>query len=380
MRKLRMGMVGGGEGAFIGAVHRMAATLDGKIELVAGAFSANTAKSKRSGKSLFLPDDRVYGSYSEMIEREVTLPLAERIDFVSVVTPNDVHFDPCKKALEAGLSVVCDKPLCLTIDEAEQLVELTAHHDAIFCVTHNYSGFPMVKEAKALVAAGEIGVLRKVVVEYSQGWLSSFLESSDHKQAVWRTDPARSGVAGCMGDIGSHAAHLAEYICGQCIVACAANLQTYVAGRKLDDDVFAVMTLAGGARVQLLASQIAFGQENALSIHLYGSDGALHWHQQEPNTLRFDNMDGQHTIRTGVGNLHEETKGASRLPAGHPEGYIEAFANVYLGFAHALSKKLGIVLGTSPLTFPTVEDGLKGMRIIQAVVTSSNAGGKLVKL
>ena len=375
-RKLRMGMVGGGRGAFIGAVHRMAATLDGRIELAAGAFSSDPERSRASGKDLLLPDERVYRSYGEMVEKERARPAGERVDFVAIVTPNHEHFPPARAALLAGFPVMCDKPLALNLAEALELRVLVRKTGLLFGLTHNYSGYPMVKEARHRVAAGELGRIRRVVAEYPQGWLSSPLETTGQKQAEWRTDPARSGASCCVGDIGTHAAHLTEYVTGLPIVEIASELTTFVAGRALDDDASVLLRLGEGARGVLWASQVAIDEENGLNLRVYGEKGSLQWRQEEPNTLllKWPNRPRE-ILRTGANyrKLSKEALGATRLPAGHPEGYLEAFANLYKDFASALLE------GGTP-DVPTVEDGVRGMAFIEACVESSNASGRWTKL
>ena len=374
---MRMGMVGGGRGAFIGAVHRMAAAIDGEIELVCGAFSSNPEKSKASGLDLFLPEDRAYGSYAEMIEKEKQLPEGERMDFVAIVTPNHVHFPPAKMALENGFPVVCDKPLCFSMEEAAELRQLVKDTGLLFALTHNYTGYPMVKQARDMVSNGEIGKVRKVVVEYPQGWLSTLVEGSDNKQANWRTDPSRSGKAGSMGDIGTHAENLAEYITGLKIAEVCADLTAFVEGRRLDDDGNVLLRFEGGAKGILHASQIANGEENDLNIRIYGETGGLEWHQMEPNTLVHKTNDGVRLLRTGVGNLSPSAQAHARIPAGHPEGYLEAFGNIYRNFARALRARLS---GEEPtefdMDFPTVDDGVRGMAFIETVVASSASDQK----
>ncbi len=375
-----MGMVGGGQGAFIGAVHRMAAALDGEIELVCGAFSSAPAKSKASGEALYLPASRVYGSYEEMIQREKQLPEGERMDFVSIVTPNHLHFGPAKAALENGFSVVCDKPLCFSMEEAYELQRLVRQSGLLFALTHNYTGYPMVKQARAMVRNGELGKIRKIVVEYPQGWLSTKLEDSNQKQASWRTDPQRSGIAGSMGDIGTHAENLAEYISGLQITELCADLSTFVPGRLLDDDGNVLLRFDNGAKGVLHASQISAGEENNLNIRVYGEKGGLEWHQMEPNSLIVKWLDKpKQVLRTGVGDLSPEAAAHTRIPAGHPEGYLEAFANIYRNFAICLRARLQ---GREPdpiyQDFPTVGDGLRGMRFIQRVVESSESDQKWV--
>lgn len=377
-RKIRMGMIGGGQGAFIGAVHRMAAAIDGEIELVCGAFSSSPEKSKASGEDLYLPAGRVYSSYEEMILRERELPEGERMDFVSIVTPNHVHFPPAKMALENGFHVVCDKPLAFDMQEAEALAKLVEETGLLFALTHNYTGYPMVKQARAMVQNGDLGSIRKVFVTYPQGWLSTKLEDSDSKQASWRTDPKRSGAAGAMGDIGTHAENLAEYITGLQITHLCADLNTFVPGRLLDDDGSVLLKFDNGAKGVLMASQIAAGEENALRIFVYGEKGGLEWHQMHPNSLIVRWLDKPvQTYRTGSAGLYPAALAHSRIPAGHPEGYLEAFANIYRNFAVCLRARLS---GQAPSPvyedFPTVTDGLRGMRFIERVVVSAQSQEK----
>ncbi len=379
-RKIRMGMVGGGRGAFIGGVHRMAAAIDGEIELVCGAFSSNPEKSKLSGEDLYLPPERVYGSYAEMIEKEKQLPEGDRMDFVSIVTPNHVHFGPAKMALENGFHVVCDKPLCFNMEEAHELSKLVKDSGLIFALTHNYTGYPMVKQAKAMVANGDIGEIRKVVVEYPQGWLSTFLEASDQKQAAWRTDPSKSGIAGAMGDIGTHAENLAEYITGLKIDKLCADISTLVAGRLLDDDGNVLLRFDNGARGVLHASQISAGEENNINIRIYGEKGGLQWFQMEPNSLYVRWLDKpMEVLRTGVGELYPSAQAHTRLPSGHPEGYLEAFASIYRNFAFCVrafqeGKKPQVVYQD----FPTVDDGVRGMNFIYKVIESGKSDQKWI--
>lgn len=370
-----MGMVGGGIGAFIGDVHRMASRLDGKIKLVAGAFSSDPKKSKKSGKELGLDPKRVYANFAEMIETEKNLPKGERIDFVSIVTPNHVHFAPAKAAIEAGFHVVCDKPVAFTTEEALALQKLVKKHKTIFALTHNYTGYPMVKEARAMIAKGELGKIRRVVVEYPQGWLATRLEESGQKQASWRTDPSKSGKAGCMGDIGTHAENLAEYVTGLKITKLCADLNIFVPGRKLDDDGAVLLEMEGGAKGILFASQIATGEENNIRLRVYGEKGGLDWSQMEPNSLTVRKIDKNIEIkRTGVGKLSKAAQAATRIPAGHPEGFLEAFANIYKNFADTV---VAVEKGKKPtvinLDFPTIEDGVRGMQFIDKVVESSES-------
>jgi len=377
-----MGMVGGGRGAFIGGVHRMAAAIDGQIELVCGAFSSTAEKSKLSGKDLYLPEDRVYGSYEEMIKKEKELPEDVRMDFISIVTPNHMHYGPAKMALENGFHVVCDKPLSFDMEEAKDLVRLVKESGLIFALTHNYTGYPMVKQAKMMVKNGDIGEVRRVVVEYPQGWLSTKLEDSDSKQASWRTDPKRSGAAGAMGDIGTHAENLAEYITDLKIEYLCADLHTHIKGRQLDDDGSVLLRFDNGARGVLYASQISAGEENALAIRVYGTNAGLEWHQMEPNTLLVKHLDKPvEMLRTGVGDLYEESTAHTRIPAGHPEGYLEAFANIYRNFAKCVQARIaGEEVNEIYNDFPSVEDGLRGMEFIEAVVASSASDDKWHKM
>ena len=380
-RKIRMGMVGGGPGSFIGAVHRMAANLDGQIELVCGCFSSSPAKSLETGRSLYLPEDRIYGSYQEMMEREAVLPEGERMDFVSIVTPNDMHFAPALLALEKGFDVAMDKPMTYTLDEAKQLRDKVKESGRLLLLTHTYTGYPMVKEARERVRRGDLGKIRLVYVEYPQGWLYNDC-SATNKQAAWRVDPKRSGKAGCMGDIGTHAFNLAEYITGLRTEALCGELHTFVPDRLLDDDGAALLRYEGGARGVLMASQVAVGQENSLRIRVYGEKGGLEWHQEEPNTLLRRWPDRQpEVIRTGGAGLSPWATANTRTPAGHPEGYLEAFANLYRHFAAALQARLA---GEEPtptdLDFPSVEEGVRGMQFIETIVSTKNSDQKWVSI
>ncbi len=375
-RKIRMGMVGGSMDAFIGGVHRRAAIMDGEIELVCGAFSSSPEKSKSTGEALYLPPNRVYGNYEEMILAEKELPEGDRMDFVCIVTPNHVHYGPAKMALENGFHVVCDKPLALNTREAEELAALVDQTGLLFCLTHNYTGYPMVKEARHLIQSGALGKIRKIIVEYPQGWLSTLLESTGNKQAAWRTDPARSGAAGGMGDIGTHAENLAEYITGLRITEMCADLTIFVEGRLLDDDGNVLLHFENGAKGILQVSQIANGEENDLNIRVYGEHGGLQWHQMEPNTLVHKTQEGVRIIRTNIGHLSESAMVHTRIPAGHPEGYLEAFANLYRNFAMAVR---AYQRGEQPdplYDFPTVHDGVRGMKFIDTVIASSESTQK----
>lgn len=373
-RKIRMGMIGGGRGAFIGAVHRMAAALDGQIELVCGAFSADPERSALSGSDLFLPPDRCYDSYEQMILRESKLPAGERMDMVSIVTPNHLHFHPASMALDHGFHVICDKPVCLSLDEAKKLQEKVRSSGLIFALTHNYTGYPMVKQARQMIAMGELGKIRRVVIEYPQGWLSTNLESSGHKQASWRTDPTRSGIAGAMGDIGSHAENLCEYITGLQIESLCADLHIHIPGRRLEDDGSVLLRLENGARGLLCVSQISAGEENNLRIKVYGEQGGLEWAQMEPNSLIVQWLDRPiQVFRTGGPGVCPQASAHTRLPAGHPEGYVEAFANIYRNVAFCIQAKLADQkVEKVYLDFPTIDDGVRGMAFIEAVVRSGN--------
>lgn len=369
-RKLRMGMVGGGTGAFIGAIHRIAATMDGQTELVCGAFSSDAQKSKDSGKSLFLPDNRVYGSFREMFKAEALLPQGERMDFVSIVTPNHAHFEPAIQALEHGFHVVLDKPFTFTLEEARKLQVKVRETGLLLAITYTYTGYPAVKEARFRVQRGDFGKIRKIFVEYPQGWLSAKLEDTGNLQASWRTDPKRSGKAGCMGDIGTHALNLAEYITGLKTVELCAELTTFVEGRQLDDDGAVLLRFDNGAKGVLMASQIAAGEENAIKIRIYGEKGAIEWQQQEPNTLLVKWTDKPtEIIRTGLAYMSDIARHNTRTPGGHPEGYLEAFANIYRNFGLTLRARMdGMEPQKEWLDFPTAYDGMRGMQFIEAVV------------
>lgn len=375
-RRLRMGMAGGGTGAFIGSVHRMAAALDGRIELVCGAFSSTPEKSRKSGKELFLPEGRVYGSWKEMLGKERSLPEGERMDFICVATPNNTHYPIAAASLEAGFHVVCDKPLAYSLAEARKLKEKVESSGLLFCLTHNYTGYPMVKQAREIVSGGGIGRVRRVVVEYPQGWMALPLEAEGMKQAAWRTDPKISGISFTMGDIGTHCANLLEYVTGLKISRLYARLNTFVKGRKLDDDGSVLLELDSGAHGLLWASGIAVGEENGLNIRIYGEKGSARWSQEEPNTLEIRWLDRpRHVIRTGTPSASGAANDNTRLPAGHPEGFIEGFANIYANFADALEKKLS---GRKPARkkhdFPGVDEGVRGMSFIEGVVKSSKTG------
>jgi len=380
-RKLRMGMIGGGKDAFIGAIHRFAFNMDGMVEMVCGALSINPAIAKDSGESLFLPPNRIYLNFEEMLERESQLPEDIRMDFVTIVTPNFAHFAPAKMALQKGFNVVVEKPITFNLAEAKELKQLVDETGLLLCLTHTYSGYPMVKQARAMIADGVLGTVRKVWVEYPQGWLSKLSEREGNSQAAWRTDPTKSGKAGCIGDIGTHAAHLSEYITGLKITQLCADLNIMVAGRALDDDGNVLLKFDNGAAGVLMASQVAAGEENALKIRIYGEKGGLEWAQMEPNTLLVKWLDAPTQILRAGGNYGDRLSSYAvqncRTPGGHPEGYLEAFANIYKNFVLTLSAKIE---GTTPskeaLDFPGVDDGIRGMAFIDTVVDSSKSNLK----
>ncbi len=377
-RKLRMGMIGGGKDAFIGAVHRMSAIMDGEIELVCGAFSSDAEKSRISGSALYLPNDRVYGSFEEMILAEKKLPEDIRMDFVSIVTPNHMHFEPARMAMENGFHVVLDKPVTFTLAEAIQLQEVIEKTGMLFCLTHTYTGYPMIKEARQIIAAGKLGKIRKIQVEYPQGWLTEFREGSNYKQAAWRTDPKRSGISGCMGDIGTHAFNMAEYVSGLKVTALCAELNIVVPGRQLDDDGAVLLRFEQGATGFLYATQVAAGEENNLKIRIYGELGGLEWYQEDANSLRLKWLhEPTQVLRAGNPYLSSYARFGTRTPAGHPEGYLEAFANLYRNFALTLRTKLE---GGNPekewLDFPGITEGIRGMAFIENVVRSSQSEQK----
>ncbi len=378
MKKIRMGMVGGANDAFIGNVHRLAANLDGQIELVCGSFSSSYEKTLNTGTSLGIDKTRLYPTFQEMIDAEAQLPLDERMQFVSIVTPNYLHFEPAKLALQNGFHVLCEKPLAFNSIEAAELEKLVSDSKLMFGLMHNYIGYPMVKEAKALIVAGKLGKIRKVVTEYPQGWLANKLEDTGQKQADWRTDPNRAGISCCVGDIGSHAENLTEYITGLQITEVAADVTTFVEGRLLDDDANILVRFNNGAKGVIIASQIAIGEENELKINVYGEKGSLEWLQSEPNKLIFKNNGPQQIITSGAGYpwLSEASKEHIRLPGGHPEGYLEGMANLYRNFAKAIrAGKMDELFD-----FPTVQDGVRGMKFIEAVIESGVHNSKWIKL
>ena len=383
-RKIRYGMVGGGRGAFIGAVHRIAAAMDQQIELVCGAFSSDPERSKASGADLFLSPERCYGTFEEMIKTEARLPEGERMDFLAIVTPNHMHFPPAKMALENGFHVLSDKPATFSLAQAKKLQELVGKTGLLYGLTHNYTGYPLVKEARDMIRAGKLGKVRKVVVEYPQGWLATRLEATGQKQAGWRTDPKRSGAAGSMGDIGTHAENLAEYVTGLQIEELAADITTFVKGRKLDDDGNVLLRFKGGAKGVLHCSQISVGEENNINIRVYGAKGGIEWHQKEPNSMLVKWLDQPMQVyRTANGYLGNAAKAATRVPPAHPEGYLEAFANIYKNFANHIRARLErrkLPKDDPALDYPKIKDAIRGMAFIEAVVKSSKKNAAWTKL
>ncbi len=377
-------MVGGGKGAFIGSVHRMAALLDGHIELVCGAFSSDPEKSKVSGRDWYLPDNRIYDTYQEMFIKEKELPLGERMDFVTIVTPNHLHYDPAKLALTHGFHVVCDKPLSFNTEEAEELAGLADKTGLVFGLTHTYTGYPMVKQARKMIISGEFGKTRKVVVEYPQGWLSTAIELSGQKQASWRTDPKRSGKAGAMGDIGTHAGNMAEYITGLKITEVCADVSIFIENRLLDDDINALLHFEKNVKGVMHCSQVCAGEENNINIRVYGETGGIEWHQHEPNSLivkRHGKPDENYRTGADKSYLSEEAMAHTRTPGGHPEGYIEAFANIYRNIAMVIQARLEHRKPDKTyLDFPDVHDGVRGMKLIDAIIESGKSQKKWIQL
>lgn len=380
-RKLRMGMIGGGNDAFIGAIHRLAANMDGKIELVCGALSINKDIAIESGKTLFLAPERTYTSYDEMLEKEAALPDDVRMDFVTIVTPNFAHFAPAMMALEKGFHVVIEKPITLSLEEAIALDQKVKETGLVLCLTHTYTGYPMVKEARNLIQSGKIGKVRKVFVEYRQGWLSRLSEREGNAGAAWRTDAKKSGKSGVMGDIGTHAFNLAEYISGLEVAELCANLNVVVENRALDDDGAVLLKFNSGASGVLIATQVAAGEENNLSIRIYGELGGIEWHQQEPNSLLLKWYDKpMETLRAGSGYLSDIGRHNCRTPGGHPEGYLEAFANIYRNFSLTLAARInGTTVNADVVEFPSVKEGIRGMAFIENVVKSNESSEKWVK-
>jgi predicted dehydrogenase len=376
--KLRLGMIGGGQGAFIGAIHRIAARIDDEYELVCGAFSSDAGKAKASGLALGLSEERVYVSYQELFKKEKQLPDSERVQVISIVTPNHLHFEPCKLALQSGCHVILDKPMTFSLDEAKQLKQIAQDSGKLFCLTHTYTGYPMVKEARNLIKQGELGKIRKVYVQYPQGWLSTFLEREDNKQASWRTNPEQSGIAGAMGDIGTHAFNLIEYITGLSTTHVCADINIMVEGRKLDDDGAVLLKFNGGASGVLIATQIATGAENNIKISVYGEKGGLEWQQNDANSLTVYWADRPAEIRrTGGSYTSSFALHNIRTPAGHPEGYLEAFANLYRNFALTIKSQLRQVEAKPEmLDFPGIEEGVRGMAFIECVISSGKSNLK----
>jgi predicted dehydrogenase len=380
-QRLRLGMVGGGPGAFIGAVHRIAARLDDRYELVAAALSSDPARSRSAAQDLHISPDRAYGSYTEMAATEAKRP--DRIDAVAIVTPNHLHYTMSKAFLEAGIHVICDKPLTTTLQEALDLAQIVRRTGLIFGLTHNYTGYPLVRQARQMIAEGQLGKIRVVQVEYAQDWLATPVEATGQKQAAWRTDPAQSGPAGCLGDIGTHAYNIACFVTGLECRQVAADLSIFVPGRRLDDNVQMLLRFEGGARGMLWASQVATGNGNNLRLRVYGDKAGLEWQQEEPNSMRFTRLGSPPEIirRLGAGGNSPAAAHASRIPAGHPEGYLEAFAQLYTDLAEQISaRQLGRKPAPLSLLVPNVEDGVEGMRFVSATLESSRRDAQWVDL
>ena len=376
-RKVRMGMIGGGTGAFIGAVHRMAARLDGQIELVCGAFSSSPETSKQTGQELFLPGERIYDTWQDMISQEAQREEGDRMDMVSIVTPNHLHAAPAIMALEHGFPVICDKPLCLSTREALEIKDAVETSDLPFALTHTYTGYPMVKQARQMISSGDLGPVRKVVVEYPQGWLKDKLENEGQKQAIWRSDPTKAGKAGAYGDIGTHAANMAEYVSGLQITKVLSQMSKVVEGRLLDDDTSALLEFEGGVPGVLICSQVSAGEENAVRVKVYGTKGGVEWCQEDENTLLVKRHGAPNQIyRTGVDNsyLTEAALVHARVPSGHPEGYLEAFANIYRNFAMAVRAHYSGSTHNPVYDFPDINDGVHGMALVDAMVESTTKG------
>jgi predicted dehydrogenase len=381
-RKLRMGMVGGGQGAFIGGVHRMAAALDQQIELVAGCFSRDSENTQETGKQLYLDPSRCYSTFEEMAAKEASLPEDRRVDFVSIVTPNISHFPIARTFLEAGFHIVCDKPMTYTLEEAEQLAQIVAETGQVFALTHNYTGHPLIRHARHLFESGEMGVVRKVIVEYLQDFLMVPHEKLGQKQAAWRVDPAQSGIGGTLGDVGTHAVNLLEYVTGDLVSELCADKTTFLPDRTLEEDVNALLRLKGGGKGVLTISQIATGEENNLKLKIYGVKGAVHWAQEDPNSLEVWRYgEPRRVLRPGQGYLSSAAADVSRIPQGHPEGYLEAFATIYCGFVQAVRRAIdGNPLKTEEYDFPTVHDGVRGMQFIYRAVESCENGSSWVRM
>ena len=373
-------MIGGGQGAFIGAVHRIAARMDDAYELVCGAFSSDPEKSRISGEALGLERSRSYSSYRELFEKEAQLPEDQRVQVISIVTPNHVHFEPAKLALENGYHVILDKPMTFSLQEARELEKVVVASGRRFCLTHTYTGYPMVKEARVLIASGKLGAVRKVYVEYPQGWLSQAEEKAENKQASWRTDPAQSGIAGAMGDIGTHAFNLCEYVSGLAVSHLNADIHTVVPGRRLDDDGAVLLRFKGGASGVLMATQIAAGEENNIKIRVYGEKGGIEWQQADANSLQVKWLSAPMEIwRTGGGYTSSFARHNTRTPAGHPEGYLEAFANLYRNVAECIvADNEGRTPAPESLDYPGIRDGLRGMAFIEQVIASGRSEQKWI--
>ncbi|MCH2201814.1 MAG: Gfo/Idh/MocA family oxidoreductase [Fuerstiella sp.] len=381
-RKLRMGMVGGGQGAFIGGVHRLVAALDGQIELVAGSFSQDPENTKTTGKQLYLDPDRCYDTYQQMATAEAQRSGDDRIDFVSIVTPNSSHFSIAKAFLDAGFHVVCDKPMTHTLDEAKELVELVEKSGLVFALTHNYTGHPLIRHARHMVRSGEIGTVRKAIVEYLQDFLMVPHEKLGQKQAEWRVDPKRSGIGGTLGDVGTHCVNLLEYVTEDPVSELCADKSTFLPDRVLDEDVNALLRFSGGGKGVLCISQVATGEENGLTLRVYGSEGAIKWAQENPNYLEvYKYGEPRQTLTRGQGYLSDVAAAATRVPTGHPEGYLEAFANIYVGVADAVRRHIdGNPMKTEEYDFPTVNDGLRGMQFIYSAVESASNNSSWVSM
>ena len=381
-RKLRMGMVGGGPGAFIGGVHRLCAAMDGQVELVAGCFSQSPEQTLRQGAELYLSPRRCYATYQEMAAAEAKLPAAERIDFVSIVTPNVSHYRIAETFLQAGFHVVCDKPMTFSLEEAQKLVKLVEQTRRVFAVTHNYTGHPLVRHARELFRTGAMGQVRKVIVEYLQDFLMVPHEKLGQKQAAWRVDPAQSGIGGTLGDVGTHCVNLLEYVTGDPITQLCADKSTFLPDRQLDEDVNMLLRFQGGGKGVLSISQVCTGEENGLKLRVYAEKGAIRWSQENPNYLElFRYGEPRQTLTRGQGYLSDAAKGCTRVPTGHPEGYLEAFATIYCGVVRAIRRAIdGAPLRTDEYDFPTVIDGLRGMQFIYAAVESCQRGSAWVSL
>lgn len=379
-RKLKFGMIGGGLGSFVGGIHRHAASMDGRAEFVAGALASTPERAKQAGETLGLAPERNYGTWQEMLEREQRLPTDERIDFVCIVTPNHVHFEPALAFVEAGFHVVIDKPLVHTSQQALRLIEAVERRDVLFCVTYNYTGYPMVKEARQWVRSGKLGRLRRVVVEYPQGWLRDRFETQGNRQAEWRTDPARTGIAGAVGDIGTHCENLAAYITDLELEALCADVSTFVEGRRVDDDASVLLRYQNGVKGVLWVSQVAAGEGNGLNIRVYGTEGGLYWDQENPNVLIFSPGEGAVQVyQRGGSSLCPAAQRATRLPSGLNEAYLEAFANLYVNYCDSLNARLrGEQPSDLERDFPTVYDGARGVKFIEKVIESGRSGQKWI--